>query len=100
MLLNIIIGALAAMLLILILWFIRGIMLLPVKLGGLSPRLTLSVEENTENLDRALDGLIWLRENGTLKTDIFLSLNGCDELTRFIAETYSGKHSFIDYGDG
>lgn len=72
---------------ILFLWFLRGMLLMPVKLGKQTQmEVILRVQGKEPQLEQTVKGLGWLRKNGTLPTDLILLDCGMDEHTRIIAE--------------
>lgn len=81
-------------------WILKGLVLSPVK-GGENTKLTVLLEVNGANseLEHVLKGLIWLRDNGTLKADIEIILNNVDESTVLVAETFSRDYHFISYNE-
>ena len=83
MFLRILIAALIAAAIIIILWALRGFLLMPLKLGkSTSLTLKLRVEGPEPHLEQTLDGILWLRENGTLPADIIIEDCGMDTETR------------------
>ena len=103
MALNFIVGLSAAALILVLLWAIKGLMLTPVCSGDSTDiAITLDIDGSERELEHTLKGLIWLRDNGTLKADIYLNLYGFDELTSHIARTYAANFSYItlfEHGD-
>lgn len=73
--------------LLLLLWYIRGSMLRPVRTGrGVSLRVSVKAEGSAPELDATVDSLLWLIENGTLPASLELLDCGMDAETRAIAE--------------
>lgn len=67
MLWTLIIAMLAAAALVLLLWLLRGVMLIPVRLRrGQELTLILRAGGDAAALENTMGGLIWLVENGTL----------------------------------
>lgn len=93
---NFVVGLAIASIIILLLWTLKGLLLTPVSKGK-STRigLVIDVEGSEPKLEQTLKGLVWLRENGTLKTDIHLNVSNADELTLHIARTYADNYSYI-----
>lgn len=85
---NILVGAAFSVLLVLIIWCIRGLVLLPVKSRNISMTMMLNVSENSSDLENVLQGLLWLRANGTLHCTILLDAENPDESTDYIARSY------------
>ena len=93
---NFVIAFIAAVLLLLIIWSLKGVLLLPIKQGKNTSICTLvSVNGNDNSLEHTLDGLIWLRENGTLKSEIRIQLTDCDEATWLMAQRYAETRTGI-----
>lgn len=103
MIVNYIVGFVAAVLIGLMVWALKGVMLLPVKAGDNTNLSVIIDVDGAENrLEQTLDGLIWLRENGTLNTEIIIKTRNSDENTRHIAQKYAEYRkciTLIDYGD-
>lgn len=103
MAINIMVGLALALGIVLLIWSIRGLMLTPVKDSsaiGLTMLVRLSGAD--PGLEHCLDGLIWLRENGTIKADIRIEAIEPDEATRHICSAYVKDYRFIsftEYGD-
>lgn len=86
MFVRILISALIAAAVIIALWALRGFLLMPLKLGkNTSLVLKLRVEGAEPRLEQMLDGILWLRENGTLPADIVIEDCGMDSETREVA---------------
>ena len=89
---KILLCAVAAGLVVVFLWSLRGSLLLPVRCGRntrLELRLRISGPEPA--LEETLCALVWLRENGTLKCPIVVEDCGMDEETRQTAGTASAS---------
>ena len=98
---KILISALAAALIIFLVWWARGAMLTPVRIGKQSVlTIQLLVRGYEPALEETLDGLIWLRDNGTLKGDIVLIDAGMDEETRQMAMLAERRFSCIRLQSG
>ena len=79
-------------------WVLHGLLLFPVKAGEnakLSVQLT--AEGECRDLEHTLKGLIWLRENGTLKADVDIILKNPDESTALVADAFSKDYHYIFY---
>ena len=77
---------------VLLLWYARGAALTPVR-PGKNERLAvvLTVTGAAPGLERTIDGLVWLRQNGTLRARLLLRDAGMDEDTRRAAELLERK---------
>ena len=77
---------------VLLLWYARGVALTPVH-PGKNERLAivLTVTGAAPGLEHTVDGLLWLRQNGTLRARLFLRDAGMDEDTRRAAELLEKK---------
>lgn len=96
MLIDIIVGIALAAVILLLLWALRGVMLLPVSCGGNTKmRIELAVSGEEPELQHTLEGLIWLRDNGTLKADVDVIISGIDNDTRHVAQSYAADNKFI-----
>jgi hypothetical protein len=95
---HILISALGASVIILLLWGLRGFLLMPMKLGKHTVlTVKLRVKGPEPRLEEMLDGIIWLRENGTLPADIVLEDAGMDEETREMAKLAAKSLGGIRY---
>ena len=77
---------------VLLLWAARGAALTPVR-AGRNEKLTvvLTVTGAAPGLEHTVDGLLWLRQNGTLRARLLLRDAGMDESTRRTAELLEKK---------
>ena len=77
---------------VLLLWYARGAALTPVR-AGKNERLAvvLTVTGAAPGLEHTVDGLLWLRQNGTLRARLLLRDAGMDEETRRAAELLEKK---------
>ena len=77
---------------VVLLWYARGAALTPVRLGK-NERLAvvLTVTGAAPGLEHTVDGLLWLRQNGTLRARLLVRDAGMDESTRRVAELLEGK---------
>ena len=82
----------AAAAVVLLLWYARGVALTPVY-AGKNERLTvvLTVTGAAPGLEHTVDGLLWLRQNGTLRARLLVRDAGMDEDTRRAAELLEKK---------
>jgi len=77
---------------------LRGIMLIPVVKGqNTALEITVRVNGQEEKLQHTLEGLIWLRENGTLHADISIIGKALDEDTRYVAQSYAKERKHITF---
>ena len=84
---NIIFALVVAAGLWLLLWWLRGMMLLPLRLGkNQRLDLVLTVSGESQELEYTVNCLLWLIENGTLRGQLVLRDAGMDERTRQTAE--------------
>lgn len=98
MAINIIVGLALALGLTLLVWSIRGLMLTPVRGGsGLHLSMLVRLSGQDDGLEHCLDGLIWLRENGTVRADIIIEADGLDDAARHICRTYASEYKFISF---
>lgn len=98
MTLNFAIGFIVAAILMLIIWALKGVLLTPVKTGGGTDiEIDLRISGAEPSLEQTLRGLLWLRENGTLKANIRIIAHEPDELTRHIARHYEAEYRCIYY---
>lgn len=98
MTLNFAVGFAIAAILMLVIWALKGMLLTPVKTGeSTDMEILLGLNGSEPNLEQTLRGLLWLRENGTLKANIRISANAPDELTRHVAQQYEAEYRFIYY---
>ena len=77
---------------VLLLWYARGAALTPVR-PGKNERLAvvLTVTGAAPGLEHTVDGLLWLRQNGTLRARLLVRDAGMDEETRRVAELLEKK---------
>ena len=94
-------AAIIALLLMTAIWFVRGILLIPVR-PGKNQRLTLllSVSGLSPELEGVVNSLNWLIENGVLCGDVILRLETDDPETLQQAELLltNGKIKNIERG--
>lgn len=77
-------AAAAAMML---LWLMRGVMLMPVRVGT-NERLSvvITVTGAAPELENTVDALLWLGRNGTLRAQVLVRDAGMEQNTRKAAE--------------
>ena len=93
---NVIVGIASAAVIILLLWALRGVMLLPVCCGrNTKMRMELAVRGPEPALEHTLEGLIWLHDNGTLNADITVVASDIDDDTRHVIKSYAEDKKFI-----
>lgn len=98
---KILLAALAAALVIFLLWWARGAMLCPVRLGRHTAlSLVLRVSGAEPALEETLDALVWLRENGTLRGNIIVVDAGMDDDTRRTAELAARRMHGVELRGG
>ena len=86
MLLKIVIGAVLAAVLLALCWRLRGVMLTPVKPGEhIRTQIVLWVDGAAPSLEQTVNGLTWLRTNGTLPGDVVIVDRGMDPATAEVA---------------
>ncbi len=96
---KILLCAVAAGLVVVFLWSLRGSLLLPVRVGrntGLELRLRVTGCE--PGLEETVCALMWLRENGTLRCAIVIDDCGMDEETRELARLISKRWDCVSLG--
>ncbi len=98
MTLNFAVGFVIAAMLLLIIWALKGVLLTPVRTGDNTEIVIgLNLHGHEPALEQTLRGLLWLRENGTLKANIRIMAHGSDEETRHIARHYEAEYRCIYY---
>ena len=96
---KILLCAVAAGLIVVFLWSLKGALLLPVRCGrrtALEIRLAVSGAE--PRLEETLSALVWLRENGTLRGRIIIDDCGMDGDTRETARLLARRWDCVDIG--
>ena len=79
-----------------LIWFLYGRLLTPVRGGKnviVDPVVTVS--GGAEGLEQTIEGLIWLRKNGTLTGRIIIVDNGLDADGISLAQQAMKKHGYI-----
>ena len=98
MTLNFAVGFVIAAMLLLIIWALKGVLLTPVRTGDNTEIVIgLNLHGHEPALEQTLRGLLWLRENGTLKANIRIIAHEPDEETRHIARHYEAEYRCIYY---
>lgn len=98
MTLNFAVGFVIAAILLLIIWALKGVLLTPVRTGDNTEIVIgLNLHGHEPALEQTLRGLLWLRENGTLKANIRIIAHEPDEETRHIARHYEAEYRCIYY---
>ena len=96
---KILLCAVAAGLVVVFLWSLRGSLLLPVRCGrNTRLELRLRISGPGPALEETLCALVWLRENGTLKCPIVVEDCGMDEETRQTARLASRRWDCVRLG--
>ena len=96
MFIKLLVGFIAAALVVLIIWMLKGLLLTPVKSGADTELyIYLRPNEDAPSLEQLLKGLLWLRENGTLVAEIRILSDHCMESAYNVAEHFSNEYSFI-----
>lgn len=92
MLIKILAALLVTAALMLLLWYLRGAVLTPVK-PGRNQRLSVvvSVTGSAPGLENTVDALLWLSANGTLPAEVVIRDAGMDAETRGTAEILSRR---------
>lgn len=81
-------------------WILHGLMLLPVKAGDNSNLvIRINVTGECKELEHMLKGLIWLRDNGTLKSEIEIDAVNPDNSLRLVALAFTKDYQFISYNE-
>lgn len=97
------VGAAACFAALALLWLIAGMMQTPVKFGRSSTGLVLIDIMGTEpRLEKTLNELLWLNDNGILRCRIIVCGTALDEETRFVASAMASEYrciTFIENGE-
>ncbi|MBQ7895765.1 MAG: hypothetical protein IJ364_04300 [Oscillospiraceae bacterium] len=95
---NVFIAAAAAIVCTILILLFREILLLPVKTGkNTSQIIFLQVFGSEPLLEKNLQSLIWLGENGIIRGSIVIHGCGLDEETLFIAKSYEQEYRGITF---
>ena len=77
-------------------WTIKGLQLRPIKVGKNSKiTIIIRADEKSENLERQIRGLSWLREDGILRADVLIVDIGMDEETAEIAHSIAKSNPAV-----
>lgn len=78
---------------LLLIWTIKGFLLRPIASKSTSKlTIVLTADEKTKDLDREVERLRWLREDGLLSADILIVDTGMDVETAHIANSLLQKN--------
>lgn len=89
---KLLLSALCAALVIFFVWYAKGAALTPVRTGKhTSAAVRLVIDGAEPRLEETLYGLLWLRDNGTLRCDIIIEDAGMDDETRRVAALLAGS---------
>ena len=92
MLLKLLAAGIAAAVMLVIMWLVRGAMLTPVPIGkNARAEVRLHVSGSCPELEQSVDAIAWLRENGTLRANVTVCDEGMDAQTRLAAELLAKK---------
>lgn len=84
------------LLVLFLVWLIRGLLLTPVSMSrNMDLTLTLRLRGACPELENTVNGLVWLIKSGTLCGRIVLKDEGLDEESRRMAELLERDYSFI-----
>jgi hypothetical protein len=91
------------LLLMFLIWIVKGLLLMPVPLGktmGLT--VVLKLAGSCPELEGTVNALLWMIENGTLTGDVLLLDKGMDPESRQVAELMARDHARVTLrgGDG
>ena len=90
------VAILAAAIVLLLLWMLRGAVLLPVRLGKeLSLTLVLRASGSGDGLEQAVRALLWMMENGTLSGTIVIEDAGLSPEAREAAALLQARYDRI-----
>lgn len=93
----------AALVCTLLVWMLREMMLTPVKPGKNTRQYVfLTVDGREPRLERHIYSLLWLNDNGTLRSRIVIMGYDLDEETRLVAQALERDHgciTFIENGE-
>ena len=98
MMLTIALAFLAAAIVVLLFWMLRGAILLPIKPGG-RQSITVVLRSSAEaaELENTVRGLNWLIRNGTLPADVIIEDAGLDENAKASAKLLEKQYACITY---
>ena len=96
---KILLCAVAAGLVVVFLWSLKGTLLLPVRCGRRTARESRRGVSGAEpRVEETLSALVWLRENGTLRGRIIIDDCGMDGDTRETARLLAKRWDCVDIG--
>lgn len=98
MTLTIALAFLAAAIVVLLFWMLRGALLLPIK-PGCRQNLTIVLRSNAEaaELENTVRGLLWIIQNGTLPASVIIEDAGLDENAKKSARLLEKQYARITY---
>ena len=87
MVLRKLVACAAAAALMMLMWLLRGVMLMPVRVGA-NERLSvvITVTGAAPELENTVNALLWLSRNGTLRAQVLVRDAGMEQNTRQAAE--------------
>lgn len=98
MTLYIAVGFSAAAMLWLIIWSVKGLLLTPVRLGkNTDADIVLHIRGAEPTIEYTLRSLMWLRENGTLRSDISINARSIDDETRSVLRRFAAQYRCISF---
>lgn len=98
MLVNYIVGIAVILGLVSLYWVLHGLVLFPVKAGeNTKLKIVLNISGECHELEHTLKGLIWLRDNGTIKANIDIIADEPSSSARLVAMAFSNDYQFISY---
>lgn len=98
MTLYIAVGFSAAAVLWLIIWSVKGLLLTPVRLGkNTDADIFLHIRGAEPTIEYTLRSLMWLRENGTLRSDISINARSIDDETRSVLRRFAAQYRCISF---
>ena len=96
MIVDFIVGLTIASILLILLWSVKGVMLTPISSGkNTLLSIDLNVSGKEPMLEQTIKGIIWLRENGTLKAKVHINTQNADTAAKHIARCYADMYDFI-----
>ena len=93
---HILLAAVVSVVIMSLLWFLRGLLLTPVRPGE-NERLyiVLHVSGPTPALEQTVDSLLWLIEDGVLPAELALEDGGMDDDPRRTAQLLVRRHTKV-----
>ena len=96
MIVDFIVGLTIASILLILLWSVKGVLLTPISSGeNTLICIDLSVSGKEPMLEQTIKGIIWLRENGTLKAKVHINTQNADTAAKHIARCYADMYDYI-----